>query len=183
MIARFRTSPSCQAVERGLPPLLSRMWRYALVLSRDRATAEDLVQMACVRALERCDQFTAGTSLDKWMFRIISSIWLNELRSRKVREGRGQVDPEIALIGDFSGEMETNIFAQQVLLEVTTLPEAQRAAVLLVYVEGFTYQEAAQTLNVPIGTIMSRLAAARSRLAKISDDDADGARPHRGIAE
>ena len=71
---------------------------------------------------------------------------------------------------DGSHEIETNIFVAQVLKEVGGLPEAQREAVLLVYVEGLTYREAAEIVTVPIGTVMSRLAAARLTLAKLRGD-------------
>jgi RNA polymerase sigma-70 factor (ECF subfamily) len=92
------------------------------------------------------------------------SVWLNQIRSQKVRQGQGLVDAEAVLVFDGLKQTEANIFAAQVLRRVQALPEAQREAVYLVYVEGFTYKEAADALGVPTGTIMSRLAAARSRL-------------------
>jgi RNA polymerase sigma-70 factor (ECF subfamily) len=156
---------SRNAVAEGLPDTLTRLWRYALVLSGNRDTAEELVQATCVRALERAHQFMAGTRLDRWAFSILHSIWLNEVRSRKVRLGQGLVDADAVLVFDGIKYTEANISARQVLREVQTLPEAQRETVFLVYVEGMTYREAAGLLDVPIGTIMSRLAAARAKLA------------------
>ena len=154
-------------VSAGLAPNLARLWRYALVLSGARDVADDLVQATCVRALERAEQFQLGTRLDRWLFTILRSIWLNELRSRRVRMGGGFVDASEALVFDGSHEIETNIFAAQVLKEVGGLPEAQRETVLLVYVEGLSYREAAEVLSAPVGTVMSRLAAARLTLAKL----------------
>lgn len=151
----------------GLTSNLARLWRYGLVLSGARDVADDLVQATCVRALERADQFQAGTRLDRWLFSILRSIWINELRSRRVRAGGGFVDAAETLVVDGGREIETNIFVSQVLKEVGGLPEAQREAVLLVYVEGLTYREAAEILAAPIGTVMSRLAAARLTLAKL----------------
>src|SRR5579871_1307596 len=121
-----------EAVREGLTGCLARLWRYGMVLAWDRATAEDLVQATCVRALERSGQFTPGTRLDRWLFAILRSIWLNEVRARRIRQGQGFVDPEAALVtpGD---EAETNILAAQVLKEIQSLPEAQRETVLLVY--------------------------------------------------
>jgi RNA polymerase sigma-70 factor, ECF subfamily len=84
-----------------------------------------------------------------------------------VREGGGFVDASEALVFDGGRETETNIFAAQVLREIGRLPEAQREAVLLVYAEGLSYREAADILAVPIGTVMSRLAAARLTLGKL----------------
>lgn len=154
-----------EQVRAGLPALLPRLWRFGLVLSRDRATAEDLVQATCLRALERAGQFTPGTRLDRWLFAILRSIWLNELRARRVRQGQGLVAPEEALVFDGAAQIETNILAARVLKEVAALPDPQREAVFLVYVEGLTYREASEMLDVPIGTVMSRLAAARAKLA------------------
>jgi len=152
----------------GLAPELKRLWRFGLVLSGNRDTAEDLVQATCVRALERSHQFMPGTRLDRWLFSILHSIWINELRARRVRQGGGLVDAESALIFDGSRAIEANILAGQVLRSVQDLPEAQRETVFLVYVEGLTYREAAELLKVPIGTVMSRLAAARGRLADLA---------------
>jgi len=163
-----------------LPALLPRLWRYGLVLTRDPAAAEDLVQATCVRALERSSQFTIGTRLDRWLFSILRSIWINQLRSQRVRTGQGLVDPESVLVLDGEQQIETNIFAGQVLKRALELPEGQRETLLLVYVEGLTYQEAAHVLNVPIGTVMSRLATARLKLSGMqapsaeSDDEVAG---------
>src|SRR5271167_4629259 len=109
---------SRQAVSAGLQPNLARLWRYGLVLSGARDVADDLVQATCVRALERADQFQPGTRLDRWLFSILRSIWLNELRSRRLRMGAGVVDASEALVADGGREIETNILAAQVLREV-----------------------------------------------------------------
>jgi RNA polymerase sigma-70 factor (ECF subfamily) len=144
---------------------MARLWRYGVVLSGNRASAEDLVQATCLRALERADQFKAGTRLDRWLFTIMHSIWLNEIRAERYRRGQGLVDADTALVFDGVRAIEANISAAQVLNRVVSLPEAQRQTVFLVYVEGYTYREAGEALGVPIGTIMSRLATARARLA------------------
>ena len=157
-------------VQQGLPGLLKRLWRYGLVLSHDPHVAEELVQATCLRALEKCDQFQIGTSLDRWTFTILSSIWKNELRSRSVRMGEGTIDAELALVSDGAADIEMNIFASQVLKEVERLPEVQRTAVFLVYGEGLSYKEAAGVLEVPEGTIMSRLATARATLGAMKKD-------------
>ena len=156
-------------VQEGLPPLLKRLWRYGMVLSGNADVAHDLVQATCLRALEKCEQFQPGTQVSRWTYTILSSIWKNELRSRRVRMGQGFVDPEIALVTDGVREMDTNLLARQVLKEVERLPEGQREAVFLVYAEGMSYREAAEILDVPQGTIMSRLAAARQKLGDLKD--------------
>ena len=147
-----------------------RLWRYAVALTGRRDWADDLVQTTCVRALDKADQFQAGTHLDRWMFRMAQRIWLNELRSRKVRTGGGLVPVEDVDLADNAPGVETNILARDVLNRVNALPEAQRTAVMLVYVEGFSYKDAAEVMEIPIGTVMSRLAAARKRLnAQMAD--------------
>lgn len=160
-----------EEVRSGLRVHLPALWRFGLVLSRKRETAEELVQATCLRALERAEQYQPGTRLDRWLFSILHSIWINELRARRIRLGEGQVDAEIALVVDGVRAIETNILAGQVLARIGRLPDAQRETVLLVYGEGYSYREAADLLGVPIGTIMSRLASARERLAD------EGARP------
>ena len=125
------------------------------------------MQATCLRAIERADQFVPGTRLDRWLFAILRSIWLNEIRARRIREGAGFVDADDALSTDGAHVIETNILAAEVLKAIGQLPEAQRETVLLVYGEGYSYAEAASALGIPIGTVMSRLAAARVALAKL----------------
>jgi RNA polymerase sigma-70 factor, ECF subfamily len=153
-------------IRNGLTENLSRLWRYGLVLSHQRDVADDLVQATCLRALEKAEQFVPGTQLDRWLFSILHSIWLNEIRARRVRQGQGFVDADETLTFDGARDTETHVMANQVLKQVNTLPEAQRSAVFLAYVEGLSYREVAAILGVPIGTVMSRLAAARAKLSE-----------------
>ncbi|MBW1246341.1 RNA polymerase sigma factor [Pseudomonas tolaasii] len=146
--------------------LLPRLWRYGLVLSRQKHVAEDLVQATCVRALERAGQFASGTRLDRWLLAIMHSIWLNELRSQRVRQGQGFVDAEQELAFDGESLAQDQVLAAQVIKRVNGLPEAQRETVFLAYVEGLSYKEIADVLHIPVGTVMSRLAAARVKLAQ-----------------
>lgn len=74
---------SDQAFRAELGQHLARLWRYGLLLSRNRHVAEDLVQATCVRALERSGQYVAGTRMDRWLLSILHSIWLNEVRTRR----------------------------------------------------------------------------------------------------
>ena len=106
------------------------------------------------------------------MCRKAQRIWLNDLRSRKVRTGGGLVPVEEIDLPDHSPGAETNILARDVLNRVNALPEAQRHSVFLVYVEGYSYKEAAEIMEIPIGTVMRRLAAARKRLGEEMADAA-----------
>lgn len=157
----------------GLEPLYPRLWRYALTTTGRRDWADDLAQTTCERALAKASQFTPGTHLDRWLFTLAHSIWRNELRARRVRTGMGLIPVEKAALPSHGLSAETNLFCTEVLSKVSALPEAQRLAVLLVYVEGYSYAEAATVMDVPVGTIMSRLATARARLGHLHDG-ADG---------
>ncbi|WP_113487314.1 RNA polymerase sigma factor [Rhizobium cremeum] len=158
-------------VRNGLSANLSRLWRYAFVLSRRRDMADDLVQQTCVRALERAVQFSSGSRIDQWLLSILHSIWLNEVRAQRVREGTGLAEAADVLSFDGRAEADRKVMANQVMRLVDALPEAQRTAVFLAYVEGLSYREVAAILGVPIGTIMSRLAAARAKLAEAKGED------------
>jgi RNA polymerase sigma-70 factor, ECF subfamily len=149
---------------KALPGLLPRLWRFAVRLSGDHHAAEDLVQRACVRGLERRHQLQPGTSAQSWMFSIVHSVWLNEVRARRIRQHASmQWSDELAeTIADEScADPETQALHRQVITAVEKLPEAQRVVMLLVAVEGLSYREAAEALDVPVGTVMSRLARAR----------------------
>ncbi|MCP2021163.1 UNVERIFIED_ORG: RNA polymerase sigma-70 factor (ECF subfamily) [Pseudomonas reinekei] len=135
-------------------------------MSRQRHVADDLVQATCVRALERAGQYEPGTRMDRWLLSILHSIWLNEVRAQRVRQGQGQVDADQTLSFDGESVAQTHVLAAQVIRRVDALPEAQRETVFLAYVEGLSYREVADVLQVPIGTVMSRLAAARAKLAE-----------------
>src|SRR5215469_16923073 len=153
-----------------LPTLLPRLWRFALRLAGDRHDAEDLVQRACVRALERQHQLQPGTSTLSWLFSIVYSVWLNEVRAQQTRRhGSIQWSEDLAdTVPDpaaLSPEMYT--LHRQIISAVERLPDAQRAVMLLVAVEGFSYREAATALDVPIGTVMSRLARARQTIGEL----------------
>lgn len=161
---------------RDLVQLLPRLRRFALLLCGEAADADDLVQLACERAMTRADQWRPGTRLDSWLFTMMRNLWISELRSRRVRTGAGQIDATEA------GELATDIGAAEILQGrqiaalIRTLPEGLAATLLLVSIEGHTYQEAADVLGIPVGTVMSRMSKARQlmrdRLAR-----ADGVAP------
>ena len=106
------TTDGHEAVMSGLAAHLARLWRYGLILAGSRDAADDLVQATCLRAIERSHQFTPGTRLDRWLFSILHSIWLNEIRAARYRRGEGLVDAETALVFDGIKEIETNILSR-----------------------------------------------------------------------
>ena len=144
-----------------------------MVLTGNRDAANDLAQASCLRALENAEKFDPDTHLDRWLFTIAKRTWLNELRALTIRRGGGLVSVDSFELVDTNPNQETNRFVREVLKEIYTLPEAQREAVLLVYGEGFAYSEAAHIIGIPIGTVMSRLAAARKTIAERLKEEND----------
>jgi len=137
-------------------------------LSGKPDVADDLTQSTCLRALEKQHQVDTNRPIIGWLLTICRSIWLNELRAQAVRKTGGLETAKVHDLIDQAADAEMNIFASQVYSKVMELPEAQRTTVELVYVQQFTYGEAAEILGVPIGTIMSRLSTARRALAALN---------------
>ena len=149
-------------IHEQIAALLPRLRRFARNLVRHREDADDLVQIAVERALNRLDQWRSDARLDSWLFKIVRNAWIDELRSRGRRDKIFL--PEEA--GEQVGTSEMDREADRLSVEsaMARLPEEQRSAVSLVLVEGLPYKEAAEVLNVPIGTLTSRLARGREAL-------------------
>jgi RNA polymerase sigma-70 factor, ECF subfamily len=160
------------SVSDQLIAVLPRLRRFARGLTGSAVEADDLVQAACERALSRAHQFQEGTRFDSWMFRIVQTIWIDQLRSRDIR--REEAEEEGVHVGtDEPGRRaEARLALQEVRSALKRLPPEQRAALLLVTVDGLSYKEAAEVADVPVGTIMSRLA--RARVALQASLDAGG---------
>lgn len=161
----------------NIVPLLPRLWRYALVLTKNRTQAEDLVQTVCARALDRAHQFDGSERLDRWLFVMMRRIWLNELRHQAVRRRHDeQAGAFVPLIADGVRQAEARLMLSRVLREVARLPLPQREALLLVHGEGYSHKEAAHMLGIPEGTLSSRIGRARAalkrRLAMPQDESA-----------
>jgi len=140
---------------------LPHLWRFALRLSRSSSVAEELVQKTAVRALERRHQFIPNSTLRSWLYSIMHSIWKNELRAEAVRQQRTFNTSDIDDIGLEPCAGEGQQLFREVIHHVNQLPEAQRTALLLVCIEGYSYREAADIMDVAIGTVMSHIARAR----------------------
>jgi RNA polymerase sigma-70 factor, ECF subfamily len=145
--------------------VLPRLRRFARGLTGSAVEADDLVQAACERALSRQQQFQEGTRFDSWMFRIVQTIWIDQVRARGVRkEESDEIEMERLGSDEPVRRVEARLQLSEVRQALQHLPEEQRTALLLVTVEGLSYKEAAEVAGVPIGTIMSRLARARVAL-------------------
>jgi len=150
--------------EGGLEHCLPRLRRFAHALSRDRADADDLTQMTMERALVARRQWQAGTRLDSWLYRIMRNLWIDTARAR-ARKRKLEAPPEAAeAVGiDLRPGMEAAVDLQRIMLAMDRLPDEQREVIALILIEGFGYREAAELLDLPIGTVSSRLV--RGRLA------------------
>ena len=147
--------------------LLPRLRRFGLSLTKDLDSADDLVQGACERALTRLDQLRDGSRLDSWLCRIIYTQWIDTLRRRQVRSEKLIVLSRETESRSASSDADPNFStALDVRTALESLPEEHRAAVMLVCVEGYGYAEAADVLNVPAGTIASRVSRAREMMSR-----------------
>ena len=158
---------------------LDALYRTALRMTRSEADAEDLVQETYIRAFRFRDQFTPGTNLKAWLFRILTNTFINSYRRRQSQPEFTELDDvdEFSLykrmsdlkVSSASGDPETEFLNGLVDSEVkdalVELPEKFRQVVLL-DVEGFSYKEIAEMLDIPIGTVMSRLHRGRKFLQK-----------------
>ena len=154
-----------EAFERDLAALLPRLRRFAYGLSRAPADADDLTQMTVERALRSRHQWQPGTSLDSWLYRIMRNLWIDTVRAR----GRIEQRQAPAEVGDRVGHdpvpgMEAAIDLRRVMAAMDQLPDEQREVVALILIEGFGYREAAEMLDLPIGTVSSRLVRGRTAL-------------------
>ena len=154
-----------ETLRREIVELLPRLRRFGRTVTRHREDADDLVQVAVERALTRADQWQPGTRLDSWMFRIMQNAWIDEVRSRVRRDRIFAPEEEGEHVGVCTTDAQIDAIA--VRRAVAQLGEDQRSVVGLVLVEGLPYKEAAQVLDIPIGTLTSRLARAREALQAI----------------
>lgn len=146
--------------------LLPRLRRFSIGLAGNVTDGDDLLQSAVEKALAKFSQFERGTRLDSWLFRIIQTTWIDSRRRAYHREVGMETDvidrlPSAAP----ADESETRYSFTDVQKALARLPDEQRSIVVLVLVEGYSYEEAASMTGVPIGTVMSRLSRARRSLA------------------
>lgn len=160
-----------------LVALLPRLRRFARALAGAPDRADDLVQSACERALRARDTFQPGTRLDAWMFRILRNVWIDAARRSVARGGEHAGLDEVAERAGWDGRdvTETRLMLAKTREAIAALPPESREVVVLVCVEELSYREAAEVLEVPVGTVMSRLARARVKLARalgqVQDED------------
>jgi RNA polymerase sigma-70 factor, ECF subfamily len=154
--------------ESPITPHIPRLRRYARALTGDRSAADDLVQDTLERALSRFNLWREGSDLRAWLFTIMHNIYVNQIRSSM----RRLVEPLDETASEMLQAREPDWAELRDIDEaLTRLPTEQRTVLLLVGLEQFTYEEAARVLEIPVGTVMSRLSRGRERLRVILAGD------------
>jgi RNA polymerase sigma-70 factor (ECF subfamily) len=149
-------------VRRQIVALLPRLRRFARTITRDVHDADDLVQLSIERALLRYQQWRPESRFEGWMFGIIRNAWIDEVRSRGRRDrvfAPEEMGEHVA-----AATHQSQLRQLSIQRAVAALPEEQRMVIALVLIEGLSYQEAADALDIPIGTVTSRLARGREAL-------------------
>lgn len=151
------------AFQRELVLLLPRLRRFALALTKNREAAEDLLQSTVERALRKWDSFEKGRRMDSWTFKIMQNCWFDTRRSASA--GMKFSDETVDVVGeDGRAVVESREEFARAREAFAALPDEQRAVLALVVLDGLSYAAAADALQIPIGTVMSRLARARASL-------------------
>ncbi len=170
-----------ETIRREMLALLPRLRRFAYGLTGSIDEGDDLVQATCERAIDRIETWQPGTRLDSWMYRIARNTFLNWRRAGRVRAEYLQLlDPDQFGSIDGARAMEAHLTLASVRQGIARLPEEQRTVLLLVCVEGLAYKEVSELLDLPMGTVTSRLARARLSLKALVEGTAqDRSDPHR----
>jgi len=146
--------------------MLPRLRRFAVSLTGNMTDADDLVQDTMERALRNLHRWQADTRLDSWMYKIAQNLWIDTVRARRVRATVPGEVAEDAAITDGVRTAEARLTFADTCRALAVLPEEQRVVVSLVLIEGLSYRDTADILELPIGTVTSRLARAREALAE-----------------
>jgi RNA polymerase sigma-70 factor (ECF subfamily) len=163
-MVRADASPTDE-VKTRIIAFLPRLRRFCTALARSDDKGDDLMQATVEKALTRLDQWQEGSSLESWMFRIAQNTHIDEMRVLARRGVHVDVDAAAELAGDDGRRIvEGRSDLARVRTAMAALPEDQRAALALVVLDGQSYAEAAKILEIPIGTIMSRIARARAAI-------------------
>lgn len=146
---------------------LPHLMRYARALKRNPELADDLVQGTVERALAHLHQFKAGTNMRAWMFTIMHNLHVQDIRRLSRAADTAPLEPGIENRHAAPPSQDAHLAARDLARALEVLPDEQRSVIFLVCLEDMTYNQAAEILGVPIGTIMSRLARGRDRLRQL----------------
>ena len=158
------------AFETEAMPHVDRLFRHAMWLERDRAEAEDLVQETLVQALQSFHRFTPGTNCRAWLLSILQHVRSNRRRKKAPVVIDSIVEEQVANVVPFVPPMPEGVTDEDMLLALQRIPQHHQEVILLCDVEDMTYKEIAAALDVPIGTVMSRLHRGRRGLQRLLSD-------------
>lgn len=168
-------SAEMESVRARIVAFLPRLRRFCAVMARNEDRGDDLMQATVERALTRIDQWQAGSSLESWMFRIAQNIHIDELRAQGRRGITIDIDEAVSLTGDDGrAVVEGRSDLNQARAAMAALPDEQRVLMALVVLDGRSYKEAAEILDIPIGTVMSRIARARQSIDRALRGEGQG---------
>ncbi len=153
-------------IHRSIEAEIPRLRRYARALARDVAAADDLVQDCLARALGKLHLWQEGTDLRAWLFTILHNQYVNQVR-RAVREGAAVGLSETEPLLTRAPQQGKSLELRDLERAISKLPEEQRSVILLVGLEGMRYEEVAEVLDVPVGTVRSRLSRGREALRRL----------------
>ena len=166
-----RTDAPMSDMGRLIEPLIPGLRRYARALVRDAAAADDLVQDCLERTVSRWHQRRENSDTRAWMFTILHNLAINRLRQVSRRGRHIELDDVEESAMAARPAQEDGIRETDIMAAVNRLPDDQRSVLLLISVEDLSYADAARVLDVPIGTVMSRLARAREKLRRLMQDE------------
>jgi len=147
--------------------LIPRLRRFTVAVAGNLPDGDDLLQSTVERALMRHETYKPDKKLQSWLFKIAQNIWIDQKRSEARRGQMEDITDRTDIIGEDGREkMETIEMTKNVMAVIAELPEPQRLVVAHILVDGQSYKEAAEILDVPVGTIMSRLSRARKALER-----------------
>jgi RNA polymerase sigma-70 factor (ECF subfamily) len=166
--------------ERDAMPYAGQLYAAAMRMARNPADAEDLVQETMLKAYRAYDTFTAGTNLKAWLYRILTNTYINKYRQAQRRPAETDLDdvedlylyrrlgatPSLDAARSAEEELLAGLVESDIAEAIADLPEAFRLPVLLADLEGFSYREIAEILDIPMGTVMSRLHRGRKQLQR-----------------
>jgi len=152
---------------------IPRLRRYARALTRDVSRADDLVQSCLTRAIAKQHLWQPGTDLRAWLFTILHNQHVNDVR-RSVREGISVPVEDMAPVLTVQSNATAVLQLRDLEAAIAKLPQEQRQVILLVGLEGMRYEEVADILGVPVGTVRSRLSRGRDQLRRLMDMDGEG---------
>lgn len=167
-----------QATRRALVRMLPKLRRFCLALTASPADADDLCQSTCERAITRLDRWTPGTRLDSWLYRMAQNLQKNTARDRANR--LRILDEQAPILEDdqsAAAPSADGIEAIHMRRHLMALPQVQREVLVLICVEGHSYKECAELLDLPETTVTNRLFQARTSLRQVMEADAEPATP------